>query len=59
MELKATIYELNEGIATITLNRPHRLNAWTGRMHTEYRWCLLQAELNSEVRIIVVTGTGS
>jgi len=58
MELKATLFDLNDGIATITLNRPHRLNAWTGRMHTEYRWCLLQAELNSEVRIIVVTGAG-
>ncbi len=58
MELKATLYELNDGIATITLNRPDRLNAWTGRMHTEYRWCLLQAESDSQVRIIVVTGAG-
>jgi|TARA_Y100000310_G_scaffold311069_1_gene357006 enoyl-CoA hydratase/carnithine racemase len=58
MELKTTIYAVKDGIATITLNRPHRLNAWTGRMHTEYRWCLLQAETNAGVRIIVVTGTG-
>ncbi len=28
------------GIATITLHRPERMNAWTGRMHTEYRHCL-------------------
>ena len=58
MELKATAYSVDNRIATITLNRPHRLNAWTGRMHTEYRWCLEQAEENSEVRCIVVTGAG-
>ncbi|MGB4862940.1 MAG: enoyl-CoA hydratase-related protein, partial [Tepidiformaceae bacterium] len=58
MELKATRYAVENRIATITLSRPHRLNAWTGRMHTEYRWCLEQAEENSEVRVIVVTGEG-
>jgi len=58
MELKATTYTVEDRIATITLNRPHRLNAWTGRMHTEYRWCLEMAEENSEVRVIVVTGAG-
>jgi len=58
MELKATAYAVEHRIATITLNRPHRLNAWTGRMHTEYRWCIEQAEENSDVRAIVVTGAG-
>ena len=37
MDLKTVIYDVNERIATISLNRSHRLNAWTGRMHTEYR----------------------
>ena len=58
MELKAVLYETNGSIATITLNRPHRLNAWTGRMHTEYRWALAQAESDAAVRAIVVTGAG-
>lgn len=40
MELKVTQYAVADSIATITLNRPHRVNAWTGRMHTEYRWVL-------------------
>jgi len=40
MELKTTLYEVQDAIATITLNRPQRNNAWTGRMHTEYRRCL-------------------
>ena len=36
-ELKVTRYEVRDRVATITLHRPQRLNAWTGRMHAEYR----------------------
>jgi enoyl-CoA hydratase/carnithine racemase len=58
MELKATRYEVDAAIATITLHRPQRMNAWTGRMHTEYRYCLDLAERDAAVRAIVVTGAG-
>lgn len=58
MELKATRYEVEDGIATITLHRPERLNAWTGRMHTEYRDSLARADADSDVGVIVVTGSG-
>lgn len=58
MELKVVHYAVIDRIATITLNRPHRLNAWTGRMHTEYRWTLKQADRDPSVRVIVVTGAG-
>ena len=58
MELKATRYQVEERIATITLNRPQRQNAWTGRMHTEYRWCLARAEADPDVGVIIVTGAG-
>lgn len=59
MELKATRYEVDaDGIATVTLHRPQRRNAWTGRMHTEYRWCLSQADADPLVRVVVVTGSG-
>ncbi len=58
MELKAIRYEVAERVATITLDRPDRLNAWTGRMHHEYRWAIEQAEGDQEVRVIVVTGAG-
>lgn len=58
MDLRAVRYEVGDGIATVTLNRPHRLNAWTGRMHTEYRWALAQAEDDPGVRVVVVTGEG-
>lgn len=57
MELKTTRYELDdEGVAVITLSRPKRRNAWTGRMHTEYRWLLREADTDKAVRVIVVTG---
>ena len=58
VELKVTTYVVAERVATITLNRPERLNAWTGRMQTEYRWCLAQAADDAAVRVIVVTGAG-
>ena len=58
MDLKTIFVEIDDEIAVITLNRPERMNAWTGRMHTEYRWLLAQLEANSEVRVIIVTGAG-
>ncbi len=58
MELKVVRYEVSERVATITLHRPERMNTWTGRMHTEYRWALAQAEAESSARVIVVTGAG-
>ncbi len=58
MELKATELSVRDGIGLVTLNRPQRMNAWTGRMHTEYRWCLSELDRNAEVGAIVVTGKG-
>ena len=58
MDLKATRYEVAGPIATIWLDRPHRMNAWTGRMHAEYRQNLAAADANDAVRAIVVTGSG-
>lgn len=51
-------YDVEERIATITLDRPDRMNAWTGRMHTEYRTALQRAEDDPGVRVVVVTGAG-
>lgn len=56
MELKTIVYDVSDRIATITLHRPHRMNAWTGRMHTEYRYVLDQANRDDQVRAIVLTG---
>lgn len=59
MELKNTEYEVDsQGVAIIWLNRPHRMNAWTGHLHTEYRHLLERANSDTAVRAIVVTGRG-
>jgi len=57
-ELKVTAYGVADAVATITLQRPERLNAWTGRMNTEYRALLARAAADGGVRVIVVTGAG-
>jgi enoyl-CoA hydratase/carnithine racemase len=58
VDLKAIRYDVEDRVATVTLARPHRLNAWTGRMHTEYRWALAEADADPGVRVVVVTGEG-
>ncbi|CAB4873562.1 unannotated protein [freshwater metagenome] len=57
MELKATRLEVHDHVATVWLHRPHRHNAWTGRMHAEYRWILAELEADPQVRAVVLTGT--
>lgn len=57
-ELQNVRYDLEGRTAVISLDRPHRNNAWTGRLDTEYRWCLDRADRDPAVRVIVVTGTG-
>lgn len=44
-------------MATVFLHRPHRHNAWTGRMHAEFRAVMLELENDDAVRAVVVTGT--
>ncbi len=45
-------------VATITLNRPDKLNAWTGTMQDEVKAAVLAASKDDNVRCIVVTGAG-
>lgn len=57
VDLKVTRYEKSpEGVATIMLSRPNRRNAWTGRMHTEYRWLCASAEDDPSVRVVLIHG---
>jgi enoyl-CoA hydratase/carnithine racemase len=46
------------GVATLTLNRPERSNAFTLAMINEWRAALVEAEQDSNVKVIVVTGAG-
>ncbi|WP_191244767.1 enoyl-CoA hydratase-related protein [Amycolatopsis deserti] len=52
------IYEVSDGIATITLNRPARLNAFTLEMAHELVAAFDEADADDSVRVVVVTGAG-
>jgi len=52
------LYEVADPIATITLNRPQRLNAWTDHMAAEVKHAMAQAEADRRVVVIVLTGAG-
>ncbi len=51
-------YEVAEGVATITLNRPQVYNAFNDQMHADLLQALKQAERDRQVRCIVITGAG-
>ncbi|HZM30747.1 MAG TPA: enoyl-CoA hydratase [Acidimicrobiales bacterium] len=52
------LYEVDNPVATITLNRPEALNAWTPRMGAEVRHAVAAAEADPAVVGIVLTGAG-
>ena len=52
------IYDVTDRIATITLNRPDKLNAWTQVMGEEVRAAMDAAARDEDVRVIVLTGAG-
>ncbi len=54
----AVLYERRGAVATITLNRPDRLNAWSPDLHRGYFESLDRAAADPAVRVIVVTGAG-
>ena len=49
---------IDDGVAVLTLNRPDRLNAWTGEMERAYFALLDDCAAREDVRVIVVTGAG-
>ncbi len=51
-------YEVDDGIALLSFNRPDSMNGMTGNMEVAYFERLLQAEADDAVRVIVVTGEG-
>jgi len=58
MSNQETLYNVSDRVATITLNRPDKLNAWTARMEQEVRAAMHEAEHDENVRVIVLTGGG-
>jgi enoyl-CoA hydratase/carnithine racemase len=58
MANQETLYNVADRVATITLNRPDKLNAWTGTMEQEVRASMHEAENDANVRVIILTGGG-
>ena len=58
MAYSEILYDVSDKIATITLNRPEKLNAWTGVMEREVRAALIEASGDDGVGAIILTGAG-
>ena len=58
IEFDTIRYEVGDGVALVTVNRPDRGNAWSGPMAVECRWVLLRADTDPGVRVVVLTGAG-
>jgi enoyl-CoA hydratase/carnithine racemase len=58
MTTQEILYAVSGRVATITLNRPDKLNAWTRTMEQEVRQAMQEAADDDQVRAIVLTGAG-
>jgi enoyl-CoA hydratase/carnithine racemase len=53
-----TRFDVKDGIAVVTLNRPEKMNAWTAQMGAELNEHLVRCDEDDSVRAVVVTGAG-
>ncbi len=58
MDLKEIRYEVENGIATVTMNRPEKMNAVNTPLREALIWAFGEADRNDDVRVVVVTGAG-
>jgi enoyl-CoA hydratase/carnithine racemase len=58
MTYEHILFEVVDQVATLTLNRPARRNAWNRQMGIEIRDALQQADARDDIRAVVVTGAG-
>ena len=58
MNFEQIIYDKNGPVLTVTLNRPDKLNAYTGQMQAEFISALEAADADDEIRAIIFTGAG-
>ncbi len=58
MDFSDIIYDKADRIATVTMNRPDKMNAWTPRMGAEMRQAMLDADRDDNIGAIILTGAG-
>ena len=58
MTFETILYDVEDGILTITLNRPDRLNAFNNEMRDEVITALDMADADDDVKAIIFTGSG-
>ena len=58
MSYESLLYEVSEHVATITFNRPEKMNTWNAQVASELSEAMLKANTDDEVRAIVLTGAG-
>ena len=58
MDYEQITYEVADNIATITMNRPDQLNAFTGRMMNEMIDAFDRSDADDDIRAVIVTGAG-
>jgi enoyl-CoA hydratase/carnithine racemase len=58
MTYETVLYDVADGVATVTLNRPERLNAWNRRLGAELNDAMAEADGDDGVRAVIVTGAG-
>ena len=58
MELKNLLFEVTEGIATVTINRPRALNALNSETWAEIGQVFAEIETRDDIKAVIVTGAG-
>jgi len=58
MNYENILFEINDGIAQLTLNRPDKLNSFTQAMHDEVRHAVHKVGTDKSVRVLILTGAG-
>ena len=58
MSFEHILFTIEQGVASLTLNRPEQLNSFNAAMHKEVREALKQVRQNAEVRCLLITGAG-
>ena len=58
MKFENILFDVDNGIARLTLNRPDKLNSFTDDMHAELRVALDHIQENKAIRVLVLTGAG-